>query len=186
TTEQVTILTDPADDVSVIEIPTLGDFGKVLFAALTAAAGFLLLRRKKSLAAPALVVTLALGAVPADAARKAPQEITATNMAQLSTQGDTVTVRLSDGTVYHVSKDDFQLLEGRKGRRGRAPGTLPANQPVVLKVRRAADGTVRRMKIIVAESAAAAQTEAAQAKAVQAKAAQAKAAQAKPAGHPHQ
>lgn len=182
-TEQVTILSDPADDQSVIEIPTLGDFGKVLFAALTAAAGFLLLRRKKGLAAPALIVTLALGAVPAEAARKAPQEVRATTMAQLSTQGDTVTVRLSDGTVYHVSKDAFQLLEGRKGRRGRAPGTLPANQPIVLKVRRAADGTVRRMKIIVEDSVASAQSQAAQAKA--ANAARAKTAQAKPKGdHP--
>lgn len=169
TTEQITILEDPADNLSVVEIPTLGDFGKVLFAALTAAAGFLLVRRKKGLAAPVLIVSLALGAAPADAARKAPQEVRATTVAQLSTQSDTVTIRLSDGTVYQVAKDKFQLVEGRKGRRGRTPGTLSANQPVVFKVRRAADGSVRRMKLIVVENAAAAQAQAAQAQAAQGK-----------------
>jgi hypothetical protein len=169
TTEQVTILEDPADTVSVVEIPTLGDFGKVLFAALTAAAGFLLMRRKKGLAAPVLVVSLALGASPADAARKAPQEVRATTVAQLTTQGNTVTIRLADGTVYQVSKDKFQLVEGRKGQRGRAPGPVAANQPVVLKMRRAADGSVRRMKVVVVESAAAAQAQAAQAQAAQGK-----------------
>ncbi|MEP7009422.1 MAG: choice-of-anchor Q domain-containing protein [Acidobacteriota bacterium] len=177
TTEQVTILSDPADDLSVIEVPTLGDFGKVLFAALTAAAGFLLLRRKKGLAAPALVVTLALGALPAEAARMVPQEVRATTLAQLSTQGNTVTVRLADGTVYHVTKDHFVLLEGRKGRRGRTPGTLSANQPIVLKMRRAADGTVRRMRIVLEDSAAAAQAEATKTRAVFGHAAQGKAGQ---------
>ncbi len=175
TTEQVTILSDPADDVSVIEVPTLGDFGKVLFAALTAAAGFLLLRRKKGLAAPALVVTLALGALPAEAARMVPQEVRATTLAQISTQGNTVTVRLADGTIYHVTKDHFVLLEGRKGRRGRTPGTLSANQPIVLKMRRAADGTVRRMRIVLEESAATAQAEATKTRAAFGHAAQGKA-----------
>lgn len=169
TTEQVTILEDPADNLSVVEVPTLGDFGKALFAALTAAVGFLLLRRKKGLAAPALIVSLALGAAPAEAARKAPQEVKATTVAQLSTQGNTVTIRLADGTVYQVSKDKFQLVEGRKGQRGRAPGPVAANQPVVLKMRRAADGSVRRMKVIVVENAAAAQAQAAQAQADQGK-----------------
>ncbi len=168
-TEQVTLLTDPADDLTVVEVPTLGDIGKVLFAALTATAGFLLLRRKKGLAAPVLIVSLALGAAPAEAARKAPQEVRATTVAQLSTQGDTVTIRLADGTVYQVSKDKFQLVEGRKGRRGRTPGTLSPNQPVVLKMRRAADGSVRHMRLIVVENAAAAQAQAAQAKADPAK-----------------
>jgi hypothetical protein len=37
-----------------------------------------------------------------------------TTLAQISTQGNTVTVRLADGTVYHVTKDHFVLLEGRK------------------------------------------------------------------------
>ncbi|HEV7670440.1 MAG TPA: choice-of-anchor Q domain-containing protein [Thermoanaerobaculia bacterium] len=177
TTEQVTILSDPADDLSVIEVPTLGDFGKALFAALTAAAGFLLLRRKKGLAAPALVVSLALGAAaaPADAARMAPLEVRATSLAQLSTQGGTVTVRLADGTVYHVTKDKFVLLEGRRGRRGHAPGTLSPNQPIVLRVRRAADGTVRRMRIVVEESAAMAQADAAKIRAAVTRAAQGKA-----------
>jgi hypothetical protein len=177
TTEQVTILTDPADDVSVIEVPTLGDFGKVLFAALTAAAGFLLLRKKKSLAAPVLVASLALGAAPADAARMASVEVRATNLAQLSTQGDTVTIRLADGTVYHVTKSKFMLLEGRRGRRGQAPGTVSPNQPIVLRVRRTADGTVRRMRIIIEDSAAAAQAEVAKTRAALAHA------KAKP-GHP--
>ena len=175
TTEQVTILSDPADDRSVVEVPTLGDFGKVLFAALTAAAGFLLLRRRKGLAAPLLVVSLALGSAPVEAAgRMAPQEIRATTLAQLSIQGNDVTVRLADGTVYHVAKDHFLLLEGRKGRRGRAPGALAPNQPIVLKMRRAADGTVRRMRIVIEETAAAAQAEAAKTRAAFAAAAKGK------------
>ncbi len=174
TTEQVTILADSTDNQSVVEVPTLGDYGKALFAALTAAAGFLLLRRKKGLAAPVLVASLALGAASAEAARLAVQQIRATSLAQLTVAGDTVTIRLSDGTVYHVSKDKFQLLEGRRGRRGQAPGPLAENQPIVLKLRQTPDGTIRRMRIIVEENAATAEADAAKARAAFGAAAQRK------------
>lgn len=49
-TEVVTILDDDTAGIDPTEIPTLGDYGKILFAALFGVGGSLLLRRKKRLA----------------------------------------------------------------------------------------------------------------------------------------
>ncbi len=156
TTEMVTILDD---DVPVVtEIPTMGDYGKMLFAILCALGGLQLLRRRRELAAPALAVSLALGgaaAPPAEAARKPEPEVRVATLAQIEERGDTVVVRLEDGTSYEVSRDQLKMVDRRKGQNGGSKAA--AGQPVVLKVRRGQDGQIKRLKVEIVKSPAQAQ-----------------------------
>jgi parallel beta-helix repeat protein/predicted outer membrane repeat protein len=158
TTQVVTIQPDPADLVmSVIDVPTLGDAGKALFALLCALGGFQLLRRRKGLAAPVLAVTLAAGAAQAaEAAKPAAAETRATTVAAVEVHGDQVVIRLGDGTTYEVASADLRLVDRRKGHRGAVVQAVPANQPVVLKVKRK-DGKVSKVRVELVDSAAQAQ-----------------------------
>ena len=66
-------------------------------------------------------------------------------------------IRLSDGTTYEVSHDQLKVVDRRKGGQGKAGAAakaLPANQPVVLKVRRGKDGAVQKVKIELVRTAA--------------------------------
>jgi parallel beta-helix repeat protein len=158
TNEVVTILDD---DVPLLAIPTLGEYGKILFAALCGLGGFLLLRRRKSLAAPMLAVSLTLGGV--GAAQAGPQaETRAATLAHIETQGNAVVIRLADGTTYRVSREEFKLVDGRKGHGGKGVDrfhlkALPAGQPVFLKVRHGRSGEVKRVRVELVDTAAKAQ-----------------------------
>lgn len=162
-TEVVTILTDPADSqISVTEVPTLGEYGQILLGTLLGAGGLLLLRRRKGLAAPVVIATLTLGAAgAADAAQHSWMQQTAkppaaewkaTTLAQLSVQNGMVTVRLGDGSTVQVPEAQFRLIDRRSGKghhyRPLAAGAaVPADQPIVLKMRDRRDGSVRRVRV---------------------------------------
>lgn len=162
TTQVVTIVDDDAPAV-ISEIPTLGDAGKILLAALFGIGGLLLMRRrKKDLVAPMLAVTLAAGA--AGAAQAAPAiakagkdvDVRAATLAQIEERGSTVVIRLGDGTTYEISRDQLKVVDTRKGGRGKAAAdakALSPNQPVVLKVRRGKDGAVQKVKIELVRTA---------------------------------
>ncbi|HEX6898760.1 MAG TPA: choice-of-anchor Q domain-containing protein [Thermoanaerobaculia bacterium] len=154
TTEAVTILDD---DVPVTAIPTMGDYGKMLFAILCALGGLQLLRRRRELAAPVLAVSLALGAAaaPAEAAGKPDAEVRVATLAQIEEHGDKVVVRLQDGTSYEVSRDQLKMVDLRRGQDGGSRAA--AGQPVVLKVRRDRDGQIKRLKVQIVKSPAQAQ-----------------------------
>ncbi|HEV8580793.1 MAG TPA: choice-of-anchor Q domain-containing protein [Thermoanaerobaculia bacterium] len=159
TTEVVTILDDD-EAVPIPAIPTLGDSGKLLFAALCGLGGFLLLRRRKGLAAPMLAVSLTLGAATGVQAAAKNREIRAAALAQIESRGNTVVIHLADGATYEIGSDHFRLIERRKGRRGQQPpglAALPANQPVLLKVRHGRDGEVKHVRVVLMDTAAKAQ-----------------------------
>ena len=160
TTEVVTILDDDVPP-PIPAVPTLGESGKVLFAALCGLGGFLLLRRRKGLAAPMLAVSLALGGTGA-AQADARAEMRAATLAHIETQGNAVVIRLADGTTYRVSREDFKLVDARKGDHGKAPRrfdfkSLPAGQPVFLKVRHGRTGELKRVRLELVETVAKAQ-----------------------------
>jgi parallel beta-helix repeat protein len=163
TAEVVTIIDD--DVPPVVTIPTLGESGKVLLAVLCGLGGLVLLRRRKGLAAPMLAASLTLGAAGgAQAAGPgrpvAPvAEFRAAALAQIHTNGDAVVIRLADGTRYEISSRALKVIDRRRGHRGETPdiAALPANQPIVLKVKRGRDGAIRRVRIQVVDTAAKAQ-----------------------------
>ncbi|HYG61886.1 MAG TPA: choice-of-anchor Q domain-containing protein, partial [Thermoanaerobaculia bacterium] len=74
TTEVVTILDDDVQS-NVVEIPTVGDYGRMLLVGLCALSGFLMLRRRKGFAAPMLAVSLALGAAGFEGAPASQPEV---------------------------------------------------------------------------------------------------------------
>lgn len=163
-TEVVTIVDD--DAVAAIPVPTLGEYGAMLLATLFGLGGVLMIRRKKGLAAPLLVVSMTLGAagagVPAvEAAKPSRAEARVTTVARIEAVGEEIVIRLSDGTTYRIGEKSFQLIDGRKGRarHGAAPdlSSIQAGQPVFLKVRHDRTGKVKRVRLELADSAADAQ-----------------------------
>ncbi|HEX2642246.1 MAG TPA: IPTL-CTERM sorting domain-containing protein [Thermoanaerobaculia bacterium] len=162
-TEVVTIVDD--DAAIAVPVPTLGEYGMMLLTALFGLGGVLMIRRKKGLAAPMLVVSMALGAAgaPAEAADhpSSRAESRVTTLARIQAVGEEVVIRLSDGTTYRIGEKSFQLVDGRKGKghHGTTPElrSIPADQPVFLKVRHDRTGKVKRIRLELADSAAAAQ-----------------------------
>lgn len=153
-TETVTILDDDVP-AAVNEIPTMGDYGKMLFAILCALGGFQMLRRRRELAAPVLTLSLALGAAavpPAEAAGKPAPEVRVASLAQIEERGDMIVVRLQDGTAYEVSRGQLKMVDLRKGQNGGKP--VSSGQPVVLKVRRDPSGQIKRLKVEIVKNAA--------------------------------
>jgi len=154
-------------------VPTLGDAGKVLFAGLCALAAVALLRRRK-LIVPAVLLSLAVGG--AGAANAAPpkthhvrgsREVRAAVLAEVKTTGGAVTFRLADGTTVTAPSAVVRMTDRRHhGRHAPAPlpalDALPAGQPVVLKVKHAADGSVKKVRVAVCDTTAQAQTMASQ------------------------
>ncbi len=155
-TETVTIVDD--DVLPIAQVPTLGDAGKILLAGLMGAAGLLLLRRRK-LAAPVVAITLSLAAAGANAANlgKAPgaREIEAVLLSQVRVAGVTATLHLSDGTTIDVPLGSVKVMDRRHHAVPLA--SVAANQPVLVKVKHNSDGSVKRVRISIFDSLAAAQ-----------------------------
>lgn len=149
------------DDDSILEtIPTLGDAGKLLFAGLCGLAGLLLLRRRK-LAAPVLALTLAAAAAgPAQAAPphagRPTKENRAAVLVRVETAGDRVILRLADGTAIEARREQVDVKDERQGHANPPPGisSLPAGQPVVLQVKHGPNGAVKKIKVVLYDSAA--------------------------------
>jgi hypothetical protein len=161
TVETVTIT---VNDAAVATIPTLGDAGKALLAGLLALGGVALMRRRRNLVAPVVALTLTLGGVQAAGAKgvRPPKEVDAGTLAQSRVAGTTVTLRLADGTSVTVPLGRVEVSD-RRSRSHQAPGVaaLPANQPVVLKVRHGRDGSIERVKVVLFDTVQAAQASAA-------------------------
>jgi hypothetical protein len=165
TTEVVTILDD---DVAapVAIIPTLGDLGKLLLAGLLGGGGLMLLRRRRGLTAPIVALTLTLGGVHAAHAAdarvaKPPKEVKAGALQHTDIQGATATLHLADGTTMTVPLGVLEIKDRRHHHGGTAvPGLagLPAGQPVVIKIRHAANGSIQGVKLQLFDTQQAAQS----------------------------
>jgi predicted outer membrane repeat protein len=157
TTEVVTILDDDQPIIGV-EIPTLGDAGKVLLGGLVGLAGFLLLRRRKGVAASIVILSLALGeAGAASAAPARTREVKASTLTQIQISGDRATIRLEDGTAVVVGLADLEVKDRRRKVRGSrqaavAARSLVPGQKVLVKVRRGAGGQVDRVGIQIVDN----------------------------------
>lgn len=162
TTHVVTITND--DVPNVLEIPTLGDWGKILLAALLGMGGLTLVRRRKNAIAPlALAVGLAAGAGTAEAAMRGTVDQRATTITQVEVRGADLFLRLADGTEILVPRAIVNIRDFRPGHRGQIPEltALPANQPVMIRVKRDPAGAIKRVRVEVQPSTAAAQEAAA-------------------------
>lgn len=160
TTETVTILDD--DVPAPVVVPTLGDFGEGLLAGLLGLGGLLALRRRRKLAAPVVALTLTLGGVhAADARVKPARDVQAGALQQVDLKGTVATLHLADGTTLTVPLGEVEIKDRRKhGHPARTTptlGGLPTGQPVVIKVKHAADGSIRRVKLQLFDTAQAAQ-----------------------------
>lgn len=150
-TATVTILDD--DLAAVAEIPTLGDAGKILLGGLVGLAGFLLLRRRKGIAASAVILSLVLGeASAASAAPARPREVKASTLTQIQVSGDQATIRLQDGTTVVVGLAGLEVKDRRRKARGArqtaaSAQTLATGQNVMIKVRRGAGGAVEGVRV---------------------------------------
>jgi parallel beta-helix repeat protein len=163
TTEVVTILDD---DVAapVATIPTLGDLGKLLLAGLLGAGGLLLMRRRRGLTAPVVALTLTLAGVHAADARVRPaKEVKAGAIQQTEVAGAVATLHLADGTTMTVPLGSLEIKDRRHhhGSTAAVPGIagLPANQPVIIKIKHAADGSIKAVKLQLFDTQQAAQAE---------------------------
>jgi parallel beta-helix repeat protein len=155
TVETVTILDD-----DVAPVPTLGDLGKALLAGLLAVGGLMLMRRRRGLAAPLVALSLTLGGVQA-ADAKGSKDVKATALSQVQVAAAGVTLRLADGTTLSLPLGSVEVSDRRHHQKGQplAGGIagLPANQPVVIRIKHAADGSVEGVKILVFDTQQAAQ-----------------------------
>jgi hypothetical protein len=147
----------------IAQVPALGDAGKLLLAGLMGGAGLLLLRRRK-LAAPVVAITLSLAAAGAgDAATVAKtlgaREVEAVLLSQARVAGVTATLHLSDGTTIDVPLDRVQITDRRHdSKKSTVPlSSVPADQPVLVKIQHNADGSVKRVRVALFDSLAAAQ-----------------------------
>jgi predicted outer membrane repeat protein len=171
TTATVTIVDDDVQGggggVNVVEIPTLGDVGKVALGGLVGLAGFLLLRRRKGLAASVVILSLALGETAAvSAAQARHREVKASTLTQIQVSGDRATIRLQDGTTVVVGLSDLEVKDRRQKAHGArqvdsSVEALATGQNVVVKVHRGADGTVGRVRVQIFDQLGQAQASAA-------------------------
>lgn len=143
----VTILDNEAN---VVAIPTLGDAGRLLLAGLLGLGGLLALRQRNGrgaaagggLAAPALLLTLALGDPLAAAAAVQPQadpgrpvaeregaalrrpdgsvETHVTTLAEVRFAGEAIHLRLADGTTLTIEAERLVVRDRRQQQRRRA------------------------------------------------------------------
>lgn len=154
TTATVTIQDN--DQVSVVEVPTVDDVGKMLLMGVIGLAGLFLLRRRQGVAASALILSLAASQVEAATAPKPgrPQkEQKAVALTAIERSGETVILRLSDGSSLQLSLAELEV-QGRRSLAGAVQGveSLRAGQPMVVKVRRDRDGSVKKVKLRVYET----------------------------------
>lgn len=146
--------------LTIADIPTLGDVGKLLLGGLVGLAGFLLLRRRKGIAASVVILGLVLGeASAASAAPGRAPEVKASTLTQIQVIGDEATIRLQDGTTVVVGLADLEVKDRRRKTRGTRQAadsaqTLALGQNVVLKVRRGAGGAVEKVRVQIFDDAA--------------------------------
>ncbi|MDX1998744.1 MAG: choice-of-anchor Q domain-containing protein [Thermoanaerobaculia bacterium] len=146
---------------NVLEIPTLGDYGKYFLGGLLTLAGLLLLRRGKLGAAS--LVTLSLLATPASAQPPVSKEIRTSAIEQAAVRGTVLSLRLEDGTTIDVPVELVEIKDRReRNRPERSAGDLAAGQPIVIKIKRDEDGTIKRVRVQIHSSLLAAQAAAAQ------------------------
>ena len=160
TTETVTILDDDAPAPA--PVPTLGDLGEGLLAGLLGLGGLLALRRRRKLAAPIVALTLTLGGVhAADARVKGGKDLRAGVLQQVDLRGTVATLHLADGTTLAVPLGEVEIKDRRKhahpARTAPTLGGLPAGQPVMIKVKHGADGSIRKVKLQLFDTTQAAQ-----------------------------
>jgi parallel beta-helix repeat protein len=158
--ETVTITNDDLAE----PIPALGDLGKVLLAGLLAVGGLMLMRRRRGLAAPLVALSLTLGGVQAADAKgnRPPKEVKATALSQVQVAAAGATLRLADGTTLTIPLGKVEVVDHRRHHhKAKAPvpglAGLPAGQPVVIKVKHGADGSIQRVKILIFDTQQAAQ-----------------------------
>lgn len=161
TTVTVTILDD--DTTTIVEVPTLGDFGRILLCGLVGLTGFLLLHRK-GIGAAAVIMGLLLGGSTAVSAApaKSPKK-RASILTQIQVTGDQTTIRLQDGTTIQVDLDDLEVKDRRRKSRGkRGSGasfqSLAGGQAVVLKVRPGAKNQADRVQVQIFDNLGQAQS----------------------------
>ncbi|MES1264448.1 MAG: IPTL-CTERM sorting domain-containing protein, partial [Variovorax sp.] len=165
-TAQITILDDDLP-ISVIEVPTVGEWGLVFLTGLLAMAGMYRLRRKQGLAAPMLILTLmAGGANIATAANAVPpavrvRDARAVTLSQVVPSAGTVSLQLSDGSIVQVNVADLEIKDRRDPRGRLLPQLrvqdLAPGQPLVVKVRRGENGVVKKVRVQVFDPLARAQ-----------------------------
>jgi hypothetical protein len=135
---------------SVVDVPTVGDVGRVLFTALLSLSGLFLLRRRRGLAAPVLLLTL----LSAEANAAAVREAKAVTLSQITTRAQVASIRLSDGSSLQVPLNAIEVADRRspKNRKHTAmtsTQSLAPGQPLLIKVRRNPDGSVKKVKLQV-------------------------------------
>lgn len=144
-------------------VPTLGGWGLLVLVGLLALAGFLLSRR-----GGALVIVLLLFLAPAAASAGEGKDkrlgLKVATVQKLEQSNGRAVLRLRDGSTLDVAAGDFKLEDRRFGRDNRIAkhagkaelraGKLAAGQAVLLKIKYDHDGTVKKVKAFVYESAA--------------------------------
>ena len=164
TTEVVTILDDDVPVAPPPPIPTLGDLGKLLLAGLLGAGGLLLMRRRRGLTAPVVALTLTLGGSPGGR-RRGPAGEGGQGGSDPADRGAgaTATLHLADGTTVTVPLGAVEIKDRRHhhGSTAAVPGIagLPANQPVIIKIKHAADGSIKHVRLQLFDTQQAAQAE---------------------------
>ena len=120
----------------------------------------MLMRRRRGLAAPLVALSLTLGGVQA-ADAKGTKDVKATTLSQVQVAAAGVTLRLADGTTLTLPLGTVEMRDRRRHQKSRPAvrglAGLPANQPVVIKIKHAADGSIKRVKILVFDTQQAAQ-----------------------------
>lgn len=141
------------DQISVVEVPTVGDVGKILLMGVIGMAGLLLLRRRQGMAASVVILGLAAGELQAATPPKPAREQKAALLSEVRRSGETVTLRLSDGSTLQVSLGALEVQDRRRPA-GTQQGveSLRAGQALVVKVRRERGGTVKKVKLRVYET----------------------------------
>ncbi|MFL6235832.1 MAG: hypothetical protein ACJ76N_22065 [Thermoanaerobaculia bacterium] len=85
----------------------------------------------------------------------------ATALSQVQVAAASVTLRLADGTTLTLPLGKVEVVDHRRHHKAKAPvpglAGLPANQPVVIKIKHGADGSIQRVKILVFDTQKAAQ-----------------------------
>ncbi len=167
-TATITILDDD-EPISVIEVPTVGEWGLVFLTGLLAMAGMYRLRRKQGLAAPLLILTLMAGGANIASAASAASAATprvrdaarVVTLSQVVPSAGTVSLQLSDGTIVQVNVADLEIKDRRDPRGRLLPPLrvqdLAAGQPMVVKVRRGENGVVKKVRVQVFDTLARAQ-----------------------------
>ncbi len=153
-TATITIQDDDVPAPRPVEVPTVGDVGRVLLTALLSLSGLFLLRRKRGLAAPVLLLTLLASDVNAATTTR---EAKAVTLSQVTTRAQVVTIKLSDGSTLQAPTGVVEIVD-RRTAKGRQSGALPtvqelsAGQPLLVKVRRNPDGSIKKVKLQVFET----------------------------------